>query len=134
MVKWVLQPGGTHVPRFTLALFMALSANFAFAADPAPIQLEVDATDAGRRIIHSRVAVPAEAGPLTLYYPKWVPGTHGPTKPIADLAGFRVRAAGRDIPWSRDEVDPYAVQVAVPDGAKSVEVTFDLLLPGLSDP
>ena len=121
---------------FTLAatVLLTLHASRSLAAEPAPIQLEVDATETGRRLIHSRVVIPAAAGPLTLYYPKWVPGTHGPTTPIADLAGFRVRAGGKDIPWNRDDVDPYAVQVTVPDDAKTVEVTFDLLLPGLSDP
>ena len=118
---------------YTFAVLFLVAAH-ARAAEPAPIQLEVDATETGRRLVHSRVVIPASAGPLTLYYPKWVPGTHGPTTPIADLAGFRVRAEGKDIPWNRDELDPYAVRVTVPAEANSVEVTFDLLLPGLSDP
>ena len=118
---------------YTFAALLLVAAH-ARAAEPAPIQLEVDATETGRRLVHSRVVIPASAGPLTLYYPKWVPGTHGPTTPIADLAGFRVRTEGKDIPWSRDELDPYAVRVTVPADAMSVEVTFDLLLPGLGDP
>jgi predicted metalloprotease with PDZ domain len=86
------------------------------------------------RIIRSRVVVPAAPGPLTLLYPKWIPGTHGPTTPLADVAGFRVKAKGADIPWTRDVADPYAVNVTVPAGADAVEVTFDLLLPGLNEP
>ena len=31
-------------------------------------------------------------GPLTLFYPQWIPGEHGPTGPIADLAGMRITA------------------------------------------
>jgi len=115
---------------FALVALLAI-APVARAADP--IQLAVDVTDAGRRMIHSKVIVPAKPGPLTLFYPKWVPGTHGPTTPISDLAGFRIRAANADLPWTRDDVDPYAIHLDVPKGATQVEVSFDLLLPGLSD-
>jgi len=114
-------------------LLAAATAAPAVAAEARPVALEIDAAEVGRRILHVRVGVPAAPGPLTLYYPKWVPGTHGPTTPVADLAGFRVRAGDADVPWTRDDADPYAVRVQVPDGAAAVTVTFDLLLPGLSD-
>jgi predicted metalloprotease with PDZ domain len=120
------------VPRRLLALLALCAAGPARAADP--VQLAVDLSDVGGRIIHSRLDIPAAPGPLTLLYPKWIPGTHGPTTPLADVAGFRVKAKGADVPWSRDPADPYAVNVTVPDGAASVEVTFDLLLPGLNEP
>src|SRR5437016_328394 len=42
----------------------------------APIVISVDASEAPRRIIHAHLTIPAVPGPLTLYYPKWIPGEH----------------------------------------------------------
>jgi len=97
------------------------------ARGPRPIDLDVDASEAARRIFHARLVIPAAPGPLTLVYPKWIPGEHGPTGPVTDVAGLKMRAGGRDLPWRRDEVDMYAFHLEVPEGMKSVEVSFDLL-------
>src|SRR6185369_10281331 len=40
------------------------------------IHLNVDATDAPRRLIHVQLNIPASAGPMTLLYPQWIPGEH----------------------------------------------------------
>jgi predicted metalloprotease with PDZ domain len=98
------------------------------SAPPAPpITLEVDAREAPRKIFHSRMTIPAAPGPLTLLYPKWLPGEHGPTGPITDVAGLRVTAGGKPLPWRRDPVEMYAVSVDVPAGVSQVEVAFDYL-------
>ena len=94
-----------------------------------PIQLTVDATDAPRRIFHARMLVPTVAGPLRLAYPKWIPGEHAPTGPVADLAGLRITAAGKRLDWRRDPVDMFVIVVDVPTGVSAVEVVFDLLSP-----
>ncbi len=47
-----------------------------------PITLSVDLTDAPRKILHATEVMPVTAGPLTVVYPKWIPGEHGPTGPI----------------------------------------------------
>ncbi|HEY6051600.1 MAG TPA: M61 family peptidase, partial [Thermoanaerobaculia bacterium] len=50
------------------------------AAEPSgPIRLDVDARDVPRKILHASLVIPAAPGPLTLLYPKWLPGEHGPT-------------------------------------------------------
>lgn len=98
----------------------------ALAAAPA-MDLDVDLREAPRRILHTRLSVPAEPGPLTLYYPKWIPGEHGPDGPIADVAGLRVSAAGRPLAWERDAADMYAFHVQVPRGASRVDVSLDYL-------
>src|SRR5437870_4964280 len=69
------------------------------AASTAPITLTVDATDAPRGLFHAHLVIPVTPGALTLYYPKWIPGEHGPTGPIMQLAGLRFSASGRAIPW-----------------------------------
>ena len=61
-----------------------------FAQTPAPITLAVDASDAPRRIFHVHESLPAKPGPITLAYPKWIPGEHGPTGPITDLVGLKI--------------------------------------------
>ncbi|HEX8953336.1 MAG TPA: M61 family peptidase [Polyangia bacterium] len=95
--------------------------------------LTVDAREAPRRILHAQLSLPAAPGPLTLRYPKWIPGEHGPTGPIVDVAGIVVRAGGKTIPWHRDDVDLYALHVDVPRGAAAVEVAFDYLAPAERD-
>src|SRR5690348_18416600 len=59
----------------------------ASAAPAAPIKLMVDATHAPEKILHAQMQIPVSPGPLSLSYPKWIPGEHGPTGPIVDLTG-----------------------------------------------
>src|SRR5262245_58784678 len=91
------------------------------------IQLAVDASDAPRKILHAKMTIPAAAGPLTLVYPKWIPGEHGPTGPIVDTAGIVISAGGQQLQWTRDDVEMYALHVNVPAGATSVDVAMDFL-------
>jgi len=93
----------------------------------------VDATDAPRKIIHARLEIPASPGPLTLVYPKWLPGDHAPTGPITDLTGLKMHAAGQDVAWHRDPEDMYAFKLEVPAGAASLQVALDYLLPAGGD-
>src|SRR5919202_1314827 len=93
------------------------------------IALMVDATDAPRKLFRAREVIPANPGPLTLYYPKWIPGEHGPTGPIINLAGLKFTAGGRTLQWRRDPVDMYAFHIEVPQGASSVEVNLEFLAP-----
>ena len=96
-------------------------------ASRGPIALAVDLTEASRKILHAKLVIPAEPGELSLSYPKWIPGEHGPTGPLPDVAGLRISAAGAPLAWRRDPVDMYAVHCTVPAGARSVEVSFDFL-------
>src|SRR6266545_7856848 len=95
----------------------------------APIALNVDATDAPRKILHARLRLPAKPGPLTLLYPKWLPGEHSPSGPITDLVAVTMSAAGKPVPWRRAADDMFAFQLDVPAGADAVEVAVDFLLP-----
>ncbi|MBS1856900.1 MAG: M61 family metallopeptidase [Acidobacteria bacterium] len=99
----------------------------------APIQLKVDASDAPRRLFHVRMSMPANPGPLTLMYPEWIPGEHGPTGPIANFVGLRIEGAGKTIPWRRDDVNMYAFHLDVPSGVSTLEIAFDFISPPESD-
>ena len=41
--------------------------------------IEVDASAAPRGIERAHLVLPVKSGPVTLLYPKWLPGEHGPT-------------------------------------------------------
>jgi predicted metalloprotease with PDZ domain len=114
-----------------LLCFTALALGPARPAPAAePIRLRVDLTEAPRRILHARLQIPVRPGPVTLFYPKWIPGEHGPTGPIQDLAGLTLSAGGKPIAWERDLVEMYAIHVVVPEGARALDVSLDFLLSG----
>ena len=94
-----------------------------------PVTLDVDATDITRKVLHARLQIPAQPGPFTLVYPKWLPGHHSPTGPIADLTGLKMSAAGKPVEWRRDPDDMYAFVVQLPAGAGSLDVALDYLCP-----
>jgi predicted metalloprotease with PDZ domain len=96
---------------------------------PGALRIAVDASDVAHRIFGVREMIPAAPGPLTLLYPQWLPGTHGPNGPIERLAGLTIRANGQDLPWQRDPLDIYAFHVDVPQGARELEVSFQFLSP-----
>ena len=58
------------------------------------LEIEVDARDLPRRLLHAQIHVPCKPGKLGLWYPKWIPGTHAPSGPIQDVAGLRLETAG----------------------------------------
>ena len=97
---------------------------------PGIMQLSIDATDVERAIFSGRLVLPViKSGPMVLLFPRWVPGHHAPSGPIARIAGIQVRAGGRDIAWQRDPVMMHALHVVVPQGAKAIEVDFQYLSP-----
>src|SRR5580704_4200351 len=106
-----------------LALFAALS----LAQDGNTIRIQVDARDAPRRLFHVQMTIPAKPGPMTLLYPQWIPGEHGPTGPITDLVGLKIASADKIIPWKRDSVNMNAFHIDAPPGASSIEAVFDFI-------
>jgi len=111
------------VPALSALLLLA-----ATAAQPA-IELSVDLREAPRRRFHATLSIPVASGPATLVYPKWIPGEHGPTGPLADLAGLRISAGGAPLHWVRDSEDLFAFRVVVPPGVTRLEVSLDALEP-----
>jgi predicted metalloprotease with PDZ domain len=117
-------------PRCFLLCLLVLAAAVSGAAEPRlSLELSVDASEVFRRIVHAKMVLPVTPGPLTLYYPKWLPGEHGPTGPITDLAGLRISAGGTALAWRRDPADMYAFLCEVPTGATALEIALDFLGP-----
>jgi predicted metalloprotease with PDZ domain len=106
----------------------AAAAARAQSSPPGPISISVDATHAAQKVLHAKLEIPAKPGPLTLYYPKWMPADHSPDGPISNLAGLKFSAGGKEIPWQQDDVDMYTFHLDVPSGASGVSVSLDFLI------
>ena len=106
----IAQPGSGGTPRTSMTL-------------------DVDATDAPMKILHATVAMPARAGAMSLFYPKWIPGEHMPSGPIANLTGLHIFADGAELNWRRDLVEMNAFAITVPAGAKTLTAKYDYVVP-----
>ncbi len=93
-----------------------------------PISLDVDATDAPRNLLHTRLHMPAAPGKLTLFYPKWIPGEHSPTGPVNNVTGLKFSANGIPLDWQRDAEDMFTFHLVVPADTDAIDVSFDFLL------
>ena len=96
-----------------------------------PITLSVDLTDAPRKILHAMETIPVQPGLLTLVYPEWIPGEHGPTGPIINQAGFIISTpSGQPVKWERDLVDMYSYHLTVPPDTTQLNIKMDFLATG----
>lgn len=98
-----------------------------------PIRLMVDATHATEKILHAQMQIPVVPGKLTLVYPKWIPGEHGPTGPIADLTGLQFFANGQRLTWRRNLDDMFTFELTVPAGVTTLEARLDTVLPAAAE-
>ena len=110
--------------KYVLSLiFIAASA----LAQKAPIQITADLSEAPRKLLHAEIDIPVSAGPLALITPKWIPGTHQPAGPVADITGVVFTADGKTLPWRRDDVDLYEFHLTVPAGVSSLHAHLDCI-------
>lgn len=99
-------------------------------AYPGTLTISVDATDLTRRIFRVRETIPVtRAGPMTLLFPEWLPGNHGPVGPVSSLAGLVFTANGQRVEWVRDTLNPYAYHIEIPASASEVIAEFQRLSP-----
>ncbi len=96
---------------------------------PQTITVALDATDAPRKILHARLNMPVTPGPLTLLYPKWIPGEHAPDGPVDDLTGLHFFIGGKEISWRRDLTDVFTFHLDIPAGASELEIHLDFVSP-----
>jgi predicted metalloprotease with PDZ domain len=89
-----------------------------------PIAVHVDASRAVQGLLSVHETVRVSPGPLTLIYPKWIPGEHAPSGAIQNVAGLRITAGGQPIAWTRDPVDLFSFHLNVPAGVSSLDVDF----------
>ncbi|HLY52647.1 MAG TPA: hypothetical protein VKQ31_06520 [Steroidobacteraceae bacterium] len=109
--------------KMTLALALLLASGAAQAAD---LTVRVDAREVQRKHVHSDLTLAVHgSGPLTLVFPKWIPGEHAPRGPLDTMIGLVIRANGAPLPWQRDPYDLYALSVIVPAGAQELKISLD---------
>lgn len=93
------------------------------------MHLLIDCSKPHRGLIEAKLTIPvaatAKAGKVSLWYPKWVPGSHGPGGPIANIAGLQVHDVdGERLNWRRTPGEVYRLDVETPRGTKEVHVSL----------
>ena len=98
------------------------------SAQGTPITLSVDLRDAPQKLLHATETIPVTPGAMTLVFPKWIPGEHGPTGPIDNQAGLHIMGdGGQEVRWERDPVDMYSYHITVPAGVSTLTVKMDFI-------
>ena len=121
-----------------LALLVAwLGADTARAGEPAWFEIQVDASNLDSGLVTATSRIPVKPGPLTLHYPKWLPGLHSRATSIEHISGLRLRVQGQPVQWKRAPKDAWTFHCVLPSGADTltVELAFaiDMEQRGLSD-
>jgi len=106
----------------TMSVPCMVGANEEVSADT--IALTVRLPDPGQKLLYVHEVVPAKPGPLTLYYPKWIPGDHSPDGSVEEVMGLQFAADDRPLAWQRDELDRFAFHLSVPQGAHQIDIRF----------
>lgn len=89
------------------------------------VELTVRLPNPQQKLLYVHEVMPVEPGPLTLYYPKYIPGDHAPDGPIGTMMGLEISANGKRIAWHRDEVDMFTFHLTVPAGARRIDIRFE---------
>jgi len=108
------------------AAVLVMTCGVAQAAD---LTVRLDAREIVRNHVHTDLTLTVKGGPLTLVFPKWLPGEHMPSGPLDTLIGMTMRAHGQLLTWQRDPKDPFAVSVTVPPGVSQLDIALDSGLP-----
>ena len=116
------------LPKAIVPVFLLVLSTAAAAQQRQVISLRVDATDVGRKLVHSEMKIPVTPGNLTLVFPKWIPGEHTPSGPLNNVVWMKFSAGGQPVSWTRDPVDIFAFHLQVPPGAQKLDVALDYAL------
>jgi predicted metalloprotease with PDZ domain len=104
---------------------LLLCALAAAGAQASAIQLRLDAREVIRKRVHTEETLPVKAGPLSLVYPKWIPGEHAPSGPIESIIGLTISAHGTPLAWARDPKDMFVLHLTVPRGVAQLQISID---------
>jgi predicted metalloprotease with PDZ domain len=89
-----------------------------------PVALTVRLPSPQQKILYVHEVMPVRPGPLTLFYPKYIPGDHAPDGPIGAMMGLEITAGDQRIAWLRDEVDMFTFHLTVPVGVNQIDIRF----------
>jgi predicted metalloprotease with PDZ domain len=114
--------------RLCSLILLASLATAPAASAQTPITLSVDLTDAPRKLLRATETIPVTPGAMTLVFPEWIPGEHGPTGPIINSTGIVITTSkGERAKWERDLVDMFSYHITVPAGVTSLNIKLDFL-------
>lgn len=111
---------------FTVCMGLTFAVSAPNPAVPV-MTLKVDETHEAQRLAFVHEQIRVQPGTVSLAYPLWIPGEHGPTGPIQQLATLRIRAGNVTLPWTRDPEAIATIHVTVPPNAETITVDFDTL-------
>jgi predicted metalloprotease with PDZ domain len=108
-----------------LTWLLGAVAVIACAQASANVTLTVKLPNPGQKLLFVEEAMPVKPGPLTLYYPKWIPGDHSPDGEIEKILGVEFTAGGQRLAWHRDELDKFTFNLTIPEGADRLDIRFE---------
>jgi len=111
-----------------LAIIGMVSSAFAQSTSAPAMTLVVDETRAAQRIATVHEEIRVRPGNLALAYPLWIPGEHGPTGPLENVAAIRIHSGNTVLRWTRDPEEIATIHVEIPAGADRLTIDFDTLL------
>ncbi len=109
---------------FTLAASVSCIGQTDVRVPAGPVALTVRLPNPKQQILQVHEVMPVRPGPLTLCYPKYIPGDHAPDGPIEAVMGLEITAGGQPIAWLRDEVDMFTFHLTVPRGVDRIDIRF----------
>ena len=115
------------VRRLVLPAMVCMQAGWLHAQRP-PIQITADLTEGARNLYHAEIDLPVSSGPASFVTPLWIPGTHAPVGPIAEITGVVFTANGKVLPWRRDDVHLEEFHVDVPRGVTVLHAHLDCVM------
>ena len=92
-----------RIPTYLFVSLLVVAAAECLTASET-MKLSVDCTIPKQGYVTSSCVIPVDAKEtpqrIGLWYPKWVPGSHGPGGPVANIAGLVVKdSAGNPLEW-----------------------------------
>lgn len=91
--------------------------------------IEIDARELPRKLLSATLSIPIEisdqSSSIPLWYPRWVPGSHGPGGPIANVAGLNfTNQSGQTLEWTRSPGEVYRILVHAPANTSEIRVNI----------
>jgi predicted metalloprotease with PDZ domain len=114
-----------------LAAALVVSSSASLYAQKTPVQITADLTEGARHLYHAEIDLPVKPDSTADFItPRWIPGTHAPGGPLADIVGVVFTGNGQVLKWRRDDVQLAEFHVTVPKGVTSVHAHLDAIIAG----
>lgn len=117
-----------HLNRLAIIVYAILLIASPLFAQP-PISIKIDARDLARNLLTAQLNIPIATSKkpqeVPLWYPKWVPGSHGPGGPIENVAGLTFTDQNQQpLQWSRSPGEVFRVVVKAPPQTSAIRVNI----------